>query len=236
MPRRTFSLPAGLVLAVAMAVGQGCGGAGATTDAAPGTDSGGKLPDGGAGAGLTVEIRGTSSLPVTSDGASIGTAAIWFQRIEVDGDQGGGSDQTRAEGVGVDIGSDVKVTLPSAPPGLYSLIRVTIAQADTGAGWPEGLAGQQLAARATGTLSGRTFEIDDDQNGSIDLRVTPATLAPGGSLTALIQVDVSSWLTGLSLDTSGTAPIVVNHDSSGDALNAFTTNVTASLRGSLVTP
>jgi hypothetical protein len=238
MPRRTFSSPAGLIvamLAMLAITSQGCGGAAASPDGGRG-GTGGTPADGAATSGLTVEIRALAPPPIGSNGASISTAALWFQRIEIDGDQGSGSDQMRVQGVGFDAGSDLKVTLPSAPPGLYSLIRVTIAPADTGAGWPQGFEGKQLSACATGTVAGRTFEIDDDQGNSVDLHVTPATLAPGGSLTALIEVDVSSWLSALSLDTSGSGPIVVNHDDGSDALDLFTSNIQASLRGSLVTP
>jgi hypothetical protein len=238
MPRRTFSLPAGLavgMLAVLVLAGQGCGGSAASPDGGAGA-TGGAPPDGAAISGLTFEIRAVAPPPIGSNGASISTAAVWFQRIEIDGDQGSGSDQMRIEGVGFDAGSDLKVTLPSAPPGLYSLIRVTIAPADTGAGWPQGFEGKQLAACATGTVAGRTFEIDDDQGNSVDLHVAPATLAPGGWLTALIEVDVSSWLSALSLGTGGSGPIVVNHDDGGNVLDLFTSNIQASLRGSLVTP
>jgi hypothetical protein len=239
MSRSSFAthIVLGLVLG-ALAGAAGC------SSSSGATDGGG--PDGSSheasadtvapSTGLFVEIRATAPLPITSNGASIATAALWIQRVEVDGDQGGYS-QSRAEGIAFDAGQDVIIPLPAAPPGLYSLIRVTIAPADTGAGWPTGFGGQQLAARATGTVGGRSFEVDDDQNGSVDLHVTPAQLAPGGALTALIQIDVSSWLSGVALDNgTTTGPIVIGPSTSGNPLDGFTSNVLASLSGSLVAP
>ena len=236
-----------LVFVALGALGLSAGACGGTTAARP--DGGGAAGMGGAAGaggsagaattGLVLDLRPLALPPLTGGGASLAAGALWIKQIEIDSDQGGSS-QMRVNGLAFDASQpDLLVPVPGAPPALYSLIRITIAKADTGGDWPDEFDGQALSASASGTLaSGRAFEIDDDQNGSVDLRVAPAELTPGGSLVALVQVDLSSWLTGLSIDdgSGSTAPIVIGPGGGSGVLDGFTANVLAAFRGSFVAP
>ena len=234
----------GLFLAFALSAGA-CGSMTAAQPDGGGSGGNGGAAGAGGGAGdastatsgLVIDLRPLAPLPLASAGTSLNAGALWIKQIEIDSDQGGSS-QMRVNGLAFDATqSDLIVPVPSAPPGLYSLIRITIAKADTGGDWPGEFGGQALSASASGTLAtGRAFQIADDQNGSVDLRVAPAQLAPGGTLRALVQVDLSAWLTGLSIDdgSGSSAPIVVGPGGGNDLLDAFTANVLASFRGSFV--
>jgi len=215
-----------MVLAAAT-LGVGCGGG----PAAP-ADGG---PD--AGQGLVVGVRAVSGdapavLPLTVGGLTIETAAAWIDRIEVASDWGG-SDQPRIEGVGFDAGHDLEVTVPAAPPGLYSVVHIDLAQAGSAAALPAGFAGQRLSARITGHLaSGRAFSVNDQQGSSFDVRAAqPMQLAAGKSLHVILETDVGTWLQNLSLDSgSDSEPLVIGPDGDGGDLDTFRNNLDESFR------
>lgn len=223
------------LLPLLASIGCGPGGPAAPGDAS--TGSGGQ--DGGAsGRGVVVALRGidgesAAALPVLSAGARVETAAVWFKRIEIVSDQGG-SGSTQVLSQGFDVGAVTSLSFPDAVPGLYSLARVDIAAADHGStALPSGFGGNILSARATGHLpSGRAFDISTDQGLSADLRPgSPVELLPGTRLVVTVDMDVSRWLQGLSLDEGGdAAPLVIGPESHGDLVDAFSTNVLASLR------
>jgi len=225
----------------------GAGGVVAPDGGAGGLGVGGVGGAGGAGVGgqpdpgshgLIVSIRGAdrspaAELPVTtSEGATIEHAALWLSSVVLGTDAKLGGTQFRS--LGIDVGTDVELSFPDAAIGLYSLAAVDIGPVDLGAtALPAGFQGQVLSARVTGHLaSGRAFDISAAQTGSVDLRsATQGDLRPGMQLQMTIEIDVSTWLHGISFESGNdTEPFIAGPESHGDVVDAFSANVLGSLQ------
>jgi hypothetical protein len=226
-------------------LGGACGGQGMSTgvDAADASvemmmaDQDGVAPPDQSGGpqGLTVSLHTVSPLPFDDGQATITTAALWFSRISFISDQGQSADAELRSlpldvGAGVE-GHDPEWTLPAAPPGLYSLARVTIGAAD-GTPLPNGFAGQRLSMRMSGTIHpARAFTISDAESGTVDVRAaTPMELKAGALLHVIVDVDVSHWLAGQSFDHGDSSePLVIGPDGDG----GFRDDTRARVLGSL---
>ena len=175
----------------------------------------------GGGQGLIVSLHAVSHLPFDDGRATIATAALWFSRIGFISDQGQSTEaELRSLPFDVATGGEVRDpewTLPAAPPGLYSLARITIGAAD-GTPLPGGFAGQRLSMRMSGTIDpARAFTISDGESGTVDVRAAaPMELKAGALLHVIVDVDVSRWLAGQSFDHGDSSePLVIGPDGDG---------------------
>lgn len=212
----------------------GGAGDGARGDALAAVEGGALASDALGSTGLMVSLHSVTALPYDDGEVKISTAALWIRRLSLISDQGQSAAAELTSwpfdlGPGADPAGLDRV-LVSAPPGLYSLVRVQIASAD-GAPLPDGFAGQPLSIRATGDIgSARSFTISDADSGSIDLRApVPMELKAGSLLHVIVDVDVSHWLAGLSFDSGNASrPFVVGPEGDGGFRDDLRANVLGS--------
>jgi len=166
--------------------------------------------------GLVVHVS-LATAPTTSD-VAIASIALRLASLTAVSDRSAGDARATASDVTLGLGDATDLTLPSAPPGLYSAV-------DTALGTPAGIDVQAVwnAARVHATVASTPFDIGCP---------TPARLDPGQRVELTLRADPAGWFDGMDLgdavgdiDDNG---IVISSDDNRDLAQTLVANVIAS--------
>jgi hypothetical protein len=168
--------------------------------------------------GLTVHL----ALATASTGNDVAIASVAMHLVQLRAVSDRTAVDPRAASADIDLalGDAKDLTLPTAPPGLYSAVDALLgSSADTGldvqAVWH--------AARVHATLVSTPFDIGC---------ANPVRLDPGHAARLAVQIDPTSWFAGLDLGSATSDPddagIVISPDDNRPLAAALLANVMAS--------
>lgn len=171
-----------------------------------------------AAGGLTLHV----ALATASTASDVAVASVALHLIGLRAVSDRTSSDPRATSSDIDLalGDTKDVSLPTAPPGLYSAVDAVLgSDADTGldvqAVWH--------TARVHATLVSTPFDV-----GCAD----PVRLDPGHAARLDMQIDPATWFDGLDLGSAASDPddtgIVISADDNRPLATALMANVTAS--------
>jgi hypothetical protein len=193
--------------------------------------------------GAAIEIRLAAPLPVTSGDFRIETATLWIGRMSMESDRGGDDSSWRRDNVVADLGgAPLRYELPSAPPALYSGLRLELDPfgSNRGPGGGGGGGGNQgpggggsgggggeVSLSLTGhTAGGAAFVLTDRNKVELELRAEGAELGAGSRLVCVLHLDVAGWLAGVIAPAGGSA-IVIDGDHDPQDVARFEANLAA---------
>jgi hypothetical protein len=168
--------------------------------------------------GLVVHVS-LATAP-TNGNVAIASVALSLPALTAVSDRSAGDARATSSDVTLGLGDSTDLTLPSAPPGLYSAV-------DTQLGSPAGI-GLELqavwnAARVHATITSPPFDVGCP---------TPVRLDPGHQAQLTLHVDPASWFGGIDLmDAVGDVDdngIVISADDNQDLAQTLVSNAVAS--------
>jgi hypothetical protein len=157
-----------------------------------------------------------ATAPTTSD-VAIASVALHLSALTAVSDRSAADARATASDVALGLGDASDLTLPAAPPGLYSAVDTELASpgVDVQAVWN--------AARVHATLASTPFDVGCP---------TPARLDPGQRVELTLHADPAAWFDGIDLgdaisdvDDNG---IVISSDDNRELALTLAANVVAS--------
>lgn len=171
-----------------------------------------------AAGGLAVHVAlATAS---TDSDVAIASVALHFGRVVAVSDRSASDARATLSEIELGLGDAQDLTLPSAPPGMYSAV-----DAQLGSSSDDGLDVQAVwnEVRVHATLSATPFDVSCP---------SPARLDPGRRVALDLRADPASWFHGLDLTTLVSdvddEGIVISDDDNRTAAMALRNNVLAS--------
>jgi hypothetical protein len=169
-------------------------------------------------AGLSVDV--TLGAPTATGDVAIASVALHFGSVVAVSDRAADDARATLTDVDLSLGDSMPLTLPSAPPGLYSAVGARLgSSADFGLD----VQGVWRTARVHATLTSAPFDV---------ACATPVRLDPGGSAHLTLRADPTNWFDEVDLmsatsdaDDNG---IVISEDDNLPMARALLANVVAS--------
>jgi hypothetical protein len=168
--------------------------------------------------GLTLHVAlATAS---TENDVAIASVAMHLVQLRAVSDRSAVDPRATAADIDLALGDTRDLALPTAPPGLYSAVDALLgSSADSGidvqAVWH--------TARVHATLVSTPFDVRCE---------TPVRVDPGLGARLAVQIDPTSWFSGIDLGSAASDPddngIVISSDDNPPMANAMLANVMAS--------